>query len=80
VAPDATSTIERVLLAEHVAQESTGVGRLNCCDVLGRPLGDDRSPAVTAIGAEVNDPVGGLDDVEVVFAIEWREGALRIDG
>ena len=46
-----------------------------------RGAGDhDFAAANAPLRAQVDDPVGGLDDVEVVFAIEWREGALRIDG
>ena len=36
-------------------------------DVLGRALGDDPAAAAAALGAEVDDPVGALDDVEVVL-------------
>ena len=36
-------------------------------DGLGRALGDDAAAALAALGAQVNDPVGGLDDVEVVL-------------
>ena len=35
--------------------------------VLRRALGDDLAATVAAFGAEVDDPVGGFDDVEVVF-------------
>ena len=33
----------------------------------GRALGDDQTAAVAALGAHVDDPVGGLDDIEVVL-------------
>ena len=36
-------------------------------DLLGRAGGDDAPAAVAAFGAEVDDPVGGLDDVQVVL-------------
>ena len=35
--------------------------------VLGRALGDDQAAARAALGAHVDDPVGVLDDVEVVL-------------
>ena len=38
-----------------------------CGDLLGRPLGDDPAAAGAALGAEVDDPVGRLDHVEVVL-------------
>ena len=36
-------------------------------EVLGRALGDNRATAGAAFGAEVDDPVGSFDDIEVVF-------------
>ena len=36
-------------------------------DGFGRPLGDDPAAAGAPFGAEVDEPVGGLDDVEVVL-------------
>ena len=36
-------------------------------DLFGGPFRDDLSARVARLGAEVDDPVGGLDDVEVVF-------------
>src|SRR6478672_1200357 len=35
--------------------------------LLGCSLGDDPAAAIATLGAEVDDPVGGLDDVEVVL-------------
>ena len=37
-----------------------------------RPLHDDASARVTAFRAEINDPIRGLDDVEIVFDDEER--------
>ena len=36
-------------------------------DLFGRALRDDRSAAVASFGAEVDDVVCDLDDVEIVF-------------
>jgi hypothetical protein len=36
-------------------------------DLFGGALGDDAAPALAAFGAEVDDPVGVADDVEVVL-------------
>ncbi len=36
-------------------------------DLLGRSRGDDATAAVATLGTEVDHPVGGLDDVEIVF-------------
>src|SRR6185312_792421 len=42
-----------------------------------RAGGDDAAAAGAAFGAEVDDPVGGLDDVEVVF--DHHHGAAAVD-
>jgi hypothetical protein len=36
-------------------------------NLLRRALGDDLAAAVSALRAEVDDPVGGFDDIEIVF-------------
>ena len=36
-------------------------------DLLGRARGDDLAAAVAPLGAEVDDPVGSLDDFEIVL-------------
>src|SRR5690242_15114156 len=41
-------------------------------DLLGRALRDDAAAAVAAFRAEIDDPVRGLDDVEVVLDDEHR--------
>ena len=41
-------------------------------DLFRRALGDDRATAVTALGSEIDDPVGGLDHVEVVLDHDHR--------
>ena len=46
-------------------------------DLLGRALGDDQAAAGAALGAHVDDPVGGLDDVEVV--LDDDDGVARVD-
>ena len=44
--------------------------------VFGRAFGDDLAAGVAAFGAEVYDPVGGLDDVEVV--LDDQEGVAGV--
>ena len=46
-------------------------------DLLGRALGDDPAAAVPTLGSEIDDPVRGLDDVEVVF--DDDDGVASID-
>ena len=55
-----------------LAQEAAGVALRDLRHLLGRSLGDDRAAAVAALGTEVDDPVGRLDDVEVVLDHEHR--------
>ena len=45
-------------------------------DLLWGAGGDDLAAAAAALGAHVDDPVGGLDDVEVVFDDEERAPAF----
>ena len=48
-------------------QELAGVGAGRARDLLGRALGDDQAALLPALGAHVDEAVGGLDDVEVVL-------------
>src|SRR5258708_28028848 len=52
--------------AEHLAQVLAGVAALRLRDLLRRAGGDDLAALVAALGAHVDDPVGALDDVEIV--------------
>src|ERR1700674_1008279 len=45
----------------------TGVGLFGAGDELGRALRDDAAATFAALGAEVDNPVGLFDDVEVVL-------------
>ena len=44
-----------------------GIGPRHLHHVLGRAGGDDLAALVAAFGAEVDDPVGGLDDLQIMF-------------
>ena len=54
-------------LPENAREEAAGVGLRVAGDLLGRAGGDDFAALVAAFGAEVDQPVGGLDDVEIVL-------------
>ena len=62
---------------EEVLEVLAGVAFLDLGDILGRAGRDDAPAAVAAFGAEVDDPVGGLDDVEVV--LDDDDGVARVD-
>src|ERR1051325_2782139 len=53
--------------AEERTEELAGVGRRDARDLLRRAGGDDLAAARAPLGAEVDDVIGGLDDVEVVL-------------
>ena len=53
--------------AEEGTEVGAGVGRGVGGDLFGGPGGDDMAAGVAAFGTEVDDPIGGLDDVEVVL-------------
>src|SRR5262245_40390914 len=44
-----------------------GIALRHARHLLGRPRGNDAAALVAALRAEVDDPVGGLDDLEVVL-------------
>ena len=52
---------------ERAREETPRVRLLRLRDLLRRAGGDDLAAAVAAFGAEIDDPVGGLDHVEVVL-------------
>src|ERR1041385_5141815 len=62
---------------EHRLEELAGGGALDLRDLLGGALGDDLAAGVAAFGAEVDDPVGALDDVEVV--LDDDDGVAGVD-
>src|SRR5882724_8815757 len=63
--------------AEDAGKGLAGVGFFGAGDEFGGALGDDAAAAFAAFGAEVDDPVGLLDDVEVV--LDDEHGVAKID-
>src|SRR5437588_8468672 len=55
------------LLLQQRCQELAGVGLGRLGHPLRRALHDHGAAAIATLGAEVDDPVGRLDDVEVVL-------------
>src|SRR5437899_9037622 len=53
--------------AEDAGEDLAGVGFFGAGDEFGRALRDDAAAAFAALGAKVDDPVGLLDDVEMVL-------------
>jgi hypothetical protein len=51
--------------------------RVGFRDALGCPLGDDLAAARSSLRSEVDDPIGGLDDVQVV--LDHDDGVARLD-
>ena len=62
---------------ERGAKVVAGVGVRGGGDEFGGARGDDLAAGVAAFRAHVDDPVGGLDDVKIVFDDE--EGAATFD-
>lgn len=48
-------------------QEAIGVGLGDFNQFLGGALGDDLTAAMAALGAQVDDVVGGFDDIHLVL-------------
>src|SRR5215468_7743468 len=62
---------------QELAQEAGSVGVGGVEDGGGRAHGDDGAAGGAAFGAEVDDPVGFLDDVEVV--LDGDDGVATVD-
>ena len=52
---------------QRLPQVAAGVGRLDLRQRFGRAAGDQVAALVAGAGAEVDDPVGVLDQVQVVL-------------
>ena len=62
---------------EQRLDELAGVAARDLRDLLGRAGRDDLAAGGAALGAEIDDPVGGLDDVEVV--LDDEHGVAVVD-
>src|SRR5207237_6971645 len=63
LAPDA----RELAFCEQLPQEVAGEGPPDLRDLLRRALGDDLAAGGAALRAEIDDPVRGLHDVEIVL-------------
>src|SRR5438876_8234594 len=67
--------------AEDASESLAGVGLFGAGDLFGRALRDDAAAAFAAFGAEIDDPVGLFDDVEIVLndedGVAERDEALE---
>src|SRR6185436_17972397 len=64
-------------ILQELPEVLAGVRGRDLGDRLGRPFGDELPARVPALRAEVQDPVGTLDHVEVV--LDDEHGVARID-
>src|SRR5579859_7243182 len=67
--------------AEDAGESLASIGLFGAGDEFGRALGDDAAAAFAALRAEVDDPVGLFDDVEVMLddedGVAERDEALK---
>src|SRR6266567_5442682 len=63
--------------AKNAGEDVAGVGFFCAGDEFGRALCDDATAAFASFGAKINDPVGLLDDVEVVLDDEHRVAEIN---
>ena len=59
--------MDRSALSEDFAQVLAGMAFGNGGNLFGGAGGDDSAAAISAFGTHVDQPVGSLDDVEVVL-------------
>src|SRR5262249_11731166 len=62
---------------DQLGEEVAGIGGLDGGDLLRGPGGDHLTPRLPALGAEVDEAVGGLDHVEVV--LDHDDGVAGVD-
>src|SRR5437016_2055796 len=65
-----------VELREELREELAGVRAWGLSDGFRRAFGDDLTTLIAALGAEVDDPVGRLDEVEMV--LDDEHGGARV--
>src|ERR1700740_146179 len=63
--------------AENAGEDLAGVRLFRAGDEFGRALRDDAAAAFSPFGAEIDDPIGLLDDVEMV--LDDEHGVAEID-
>src|SRR5689334_21263438 len=66
-----------VSISEVCLEKLAGVGLFAGGDLFGGAGGDDMAAGVAAFGAEVDDMVGGFDDVKVV--LDDKDGVAGVD-
>lgn len=52
---------------QHVAEKLARIAGLARCDEFGRAGGDKLAAALTRVGTKIDDPVGRLDDIQIVL-------------
>src|SRR6202035_2860395 len=65
-----------VMIVEHAGEKCPRVRVRVARDLLGRSRSDYAATLLPAFRAEVNDPVGGFDDVEIVLDDQDRRPAV----
>ena len=65
------------MVVQHARQEFSGIGLGVTSDLFGRSRSDNAAAPFAALRTEVNQPVGGLDDVEIVF--DQKHGSAALD-
>jgi len=74
--PEGRANTSAVVRCQRLLQDDSGRARQHR-NLFGRALADNLSSATSALGAQVDDPVGRLHDVEVVF--DHEHGVALVD-
>src|SRR5579872_512877 len=59
-------------LLQHRLQKLPRIAARRLDDIFRRTPGDDLAAAVAAFGTQIDHPVGGLDDLEIVLDHDYR--------
>src|SRR5205807_9392356 len=62
-----TNFSSRAVAVEVMGERLSGVGLLHARDLLGSALGDQAAAVFSPLGAEIDEPVGIADDIQIVL-------------
>src|ERR1039458_4954091 len=68
--------VTRVMMVERLREELSRIGMCVACNLFRCSGGDDEPATVSAFRTKIDDPVSGLDDVEIVLDHQNRSPAV----
>lgn len=72
-----TTNTRAPVSAEDALESLTGCREFHLDDPLGRAGGDNLATAVPTFGPEIEDPIGHLDDIQIVLDYDYRVAQIN---